>query len=388
MPGDAELGPLVRRWGLPAKQLPSETAGVDELKKFAVAVLEEALPFIDTAAPRAPSSGAKKLWKSKGLKSSPDSTAKVEVLERVISANKLQAVASTHGIKSKVEEETWAVRLSVHEDAAKKGTASWSEFDHYFRLVHGETEMAFTPEVIGANEAQRWDCSGIEAEVAGQSWDNFSLVVEEMRHKIGRPVLKDRTFPVVQLSCAVKEGTGAPEFVIVSIPVPDFATSSKANLSKEKGAQIAFYVSIERIRKLENGHIEWLLGTASDAAGVLPLWIQDKALGGIVWKDVPLFLGWIAKEREKTGGKVSSAPLSAPAADSAKEEVTEQDPQTATGAENEPSATLSGEPSTADTAPNGVSDAVNGVDTGNKAEQSEVSQTNGVIEGSEAGGKN
>ncbi|KAK5629934.1 hypothetical protein RRF57_005649 [Xylaria bambusicola] len=332
-----ELGPLVRRWGLPVKQLPSATAGSDELKPFFASILKEALPFIDSAAPKT-SSDAKKLWKSKGAKSSPDSDASVDVLERRISAKELQTIASKHGIKADIEEETWATRLSVHEDAAKKGTASWDEFEHSFHLEHAKTEMAFTPNVIAANEAQRWDCTGIELEENGQSWDRFQLVVEEMRHKVGRPFLKDRTFPVLQLSCAVKEGTGAPEFVIVSIPVPDFATSDKANLSKEKGALIAFYVSIERIRKLENGKIEWLLGTASDAAGVLPLWIQDIALLGIVWKDVPMFLGWIAKERGKSDAKTTSASASAPA--DTKE--TEQTPQITTGVETITTAAVTG----------------------------------------------
>ncbi|KAI1156127.1 hypothetical protein F4825DRAFT_405091 [Nemania diffusa] len=375
MSSENELGPLVRRWGLLVKQLPSATAGLDELKPFVASILKEAIPFIDGAAPKIPSD-AKKLWKSNGAKSSSDSTAKVEVIERVISAKELQAVASKNGVKAKVEEETWAARLSVHEDAAKKGTASWDEFDHYFRLEHGKTEMAFTPDVIGANEAQRWDCTGIELEEGGQSWDRFSLVVEEMRHKVGRPVLKDRTFPVLQLSTIVKDGTSAPEIIIVSIPVPDFATSDKANLSKEKGAQIAFYASIERIRKLENGKIEWLLGTASDAAGVLPLWIQDLALPGIVWKDVPLFLGWIAKERGQAGAEASSVPASAPPADSgAKGEATES-PEVTTGATAEPTAATSTEPTVEETKPEEVAPEVTtGVETSKIAEESKAEAT-------------
>ncbi|KAI1266799.1 hypothetical protein F5Y18DRAFT_348875 [Xylariaceae sp. FL1019] len=299
MSSGSELGPLVRRWGIPIKELPAATAVAEELKPFILSILQEAIPFIDGAAPKTSSPSAK-LWTSKGFKSSPDTTAKVETRARELSAGELQAVASKHGIKTKVESELWVARLSVHEDAAGKGTASWAEFDHSFRLAHGKTEMAFTPDVIGANEAQKWDTSGIEVDESGQSWDRITLVVEEMRHKIGRPVLKDRTFPVLQLTAAVKEGTGPDEFIIVSIPVPDFASSDHANLAKEKGAQIAYYASIERIRKLNDGKIEWLLATASDAAGVLPLWIQDKALEGIVWKDVPLYLGYMAREGRKT----------------------------------------------------------------------------------------
>ncbi|KAI0446738.1 hypothetical protein F4803DRAFT_502263 [Xylaria telfairii] len=385
MSAENELGPLVRRWGLPVKQLPSATAGLDELKPFVASILKEALPFIDDAAPKTSSSDAKKLWKSKGGKSSADSTAKVEVLERVISAKELQAVASKHDIKSKVEEETWAARLSVHEDAAKKGTASWDEFEHSFRLEHGKTEMAFTPDVIGANEAQRWDCTGIELEEAGQSWDRFSLVVEEMRHKIGRPVLKDRTFPVLQLSCAVKEGTGAPEFVIVSIPVPDFATSDKANLSKEKGALIAFYVSVERIRKLDDGKIEWLLGTASDATGVLPLWIQDKALVGIVWKDVPMFLSWIAKERTKSDAKTASAP---PAESGAKEEA-EPTPQVTTGVTSEPTVAVSEGAAAEEIVPpkESAHEVAADAEAGNTAEEPKGEAAAEVAEGTEGNAK-
>ncbi|KAI1172818.1 hypothetical protein F4777DRAFT_489141 [Nemania sp. FL0916] len=367
MSAENGLGPLVRRWGLSVQHLPSATAGQDELKLFVAPILKEALPFIDSAAPKIPSPDTKKLWKSKGAKTSPDSTAKVDVLERVISVKDLEHIAANGKFKGKIEEETWATRLSVHEDAAKKGTASWDEFDHSFRLEHGKTEMAFTPDVIGANEAQRWDCAGIELEEAGLSWDRFSLVVEEMRHKIGRPILKDRTFPVLQLSCAVKEGTGAQEFVIVSIPVPDFATSDHAKLSKEKGAQIAFYVSIERIRKLEDGKIEWLLGTASDAGGILPLWIQDLALPGIVWKDVPMYLSWIAKERQKTGTGASSepAPAAAPAADVGANTETEQGPQVTTGATTEPTEAVSGTATTGEPVSDEVTPAVHtGADAG------------------------
>lgn len=371
----------MRRWGMPVKQLPSATATADELRPFVASILKEALPFIDSAAPKNPSPDAKKVWKSKGTKSHADSTATVDVLERMIPAKELQAIASKHEIEAKVKEETWATRLSVHEDAATKGTASWDEFEHSFRLEHAKTEKAFTPNVIAANEAQRWDCTGLEVEEAGQSWDRFSLVVEEMRHKIGRPFLKDRTFPVLQLSCAVKEGTGAPEFVVVSIPVPDFATSENAGLSKEKGAQIAFYVSVERIRKLEDGKIEWLLSTASDATGILPLWIQDKALVGIVWKDVPMFLGWIAKERGNTDAEAALAATDAPAADATED--TEEAPHT--GAADELTEIVSDGPIVDEIAPQiPAPEVTTGVDMGTTEEETKADAT---AEGAEAATK-
>ncbi|XXG93974.1 hypothetical protein Hte_000224 [Hypoxylon texense] len=329
------LGPLVRLWGLRTEQLPAATASADELAPLLMAILQEAVPFIDSAAPKASAAPDPKLWRRKGTHSHADSAAKVEVLERAVPAADLERIAaaaaaaaasssssgggsgsgSGSGGKPKAAgSETWCCRRSVHADKAEKGTASWAEFDRCFRQHHAESERAFTPACLDAREALRWDCAGVEAHEGGLAWTDFRLVVEEMRHRIGKPVLKDRTFPVLQMACRVADGgEGArEEFVVVSIPVPDFAKSEKSTLAAEKGAQVATYVSVERIRKLDgedgdgDGSIEWLMATASDAGGVLPAWVQNLAAPGVIWKDVPLFLGWIAKERQ-SGAKDGAA---------------------------------------------------------------------------------
>jgi hypothetical protein len=248
-----------------------------------LAILREALPLVDSASPRSGSPVDRGLWKHRGDKTSPDSAAKVEAWERVVQ----------HGAAG--GKETWALRKSVHEDRPESGTASWAEFERCFRDEHAEAEAAFTPNVIATHEALVWDCAGIPtAQEDGRTWGGFRLKVEEMRHKIGKP-LKDRTFPVLQLTADVQ---GGHEFVVVSIPVPDFGSSGSSKLAGERGAQIASYVSVERIMKLADGGIEWLMATASDAGGVLPQFVQNMAMPGVVWKDVPLFLSWIAKARQ------------------------------------------------------------------------------------------
>ncbi|KAI1374142.1 hypothetical protein F4677DRAFT_427272 [Hypoxylon crocopeplum] len=304
------LGPLVRLWGLRTAQLPAPNASTDDLKALLVPILEEAVPFIDSAAPKSsPSAVDRSLWKLKGSHAHADSAAKVEVSERVVSAPDLEKLAATsrENLKGRVRAEAWCCRRSVHEDKAEKGSASWDEFERCFRDAHAETEKKFTPACLAARRALQWDCTGIEASAGGLTWGDFSLVVEEMRHRIGRPVLKDRTFPVLQMTCKATTGR---EFLVVSIPVPDFGRASdKSTLASEKGAQVAFYVSVERIRRLDDGDgkgsVEWLMATASDAAGALPAWVQNMAAPGVIWKDVPLFLGWIAKERGvvSNGGK-------------------------------------------------------------------------------------
>ncbi|KAI8961852.1 hypothetical protein F5Y11DRAFT_209692 [Daldinia sp. FL1419] len=348
-------GPLVRLWGLRTEQLPATAAPPAALEPFLFAILREAIPFVDSAAPKQ-SGGVpdSKMWKRKGSHAHPDSAAKVEVLERVVPVGELEKVAAEGGgggkgkgeRKGKLRPETWCCRRSVHEDKPAKGSASWEEFVRSFRDEHAASERAFTPACMDAHQALAWDCGDVQTgeeeedeEEGGRMWGRFGLVVQEMRHRIGRPVLKDRTFPVLQMTASAisdssedgDDGRGfgsTDEFIVVSIPVPDFGTAESSKLAKEKGAQIASYVSVERIRRIRDGDgdgsgsgsgsgkIEWLMATASDAGGVLPAWVQNAAAPGVIWKDVPLFLRWIARERVKKqggsevggGGKGETAP--------------------------------------------------------------------------------
>ncbi|KAH8885200.1 hypothetical protein GQ53DRAFT_660543, partial [Thozetella sp. PMI_491] len=318
-----QLGPLIRLWGLTTAQLPSADETPDGLAPFLISVLQEAVPFVDSIAPKlglAESHGASRLWKPKGQKSFKESGAKVHLSERTISTADLSTICSRTGPPPAVtarhhdghptHPETWISRRSVHSDAAVPGTASWAEFRQSFKEAHAETEDAFTPSVVGAREAATWDCGAVEAEEAGEIWGHFTLKIEEMRHKIGKP-LKDRTFPVLQMTCAAmaRRADSAdaattqhheqPEFLVVSITVDDFDRAPSAELSREKGVVLGAYASVERIRKLPGtDEIEWIMTTTSDARGVLPQWVQNMAVPGQIAKDVPMFLSWIARERK------------------------------------------------------------------------------------------
>ncbi|KAI3401920.1 hypothetical protein diail_6479 [Diaporthe ilicicola] len=318
---DKHGGPLLRLAGLNSSQLPSPTASPEELSPFIKKLLEEAVPFIDTAAPRAadftdpavpapPASNT--LWKSKGTKSFPESTAKIDLSERVVGGG---GAAANKGEGQSPE--TWACRRSVHADSAAKGTASWAEFADCIRDRHAETEDAFTPTVLAHRAAVTWDAAASvpAVEAGGVAWGRFALCLLEMKHKIPPP-LKPRVFPVLQLIASAVPPGGAggggaqrDEFVVISVTVPDLATGQlkdSASLSAEKGVVIGAYVSVERVRKLprqgeENGKIEWVMATASDAKGILPMFVQTKAIPGAIAKDVGMFLGWIDKERGKKG---------------------------------------------------------------------------------------
>ena len=47
--------------------------------------------------------------------------------------------------------------------------------------------------------------------------------------------------------------------------------------------------------------IEWLMATASDAGGWLPMWMQRLGTPGAIVKDVGLFMKYIKKERDGKG---------------------------------------------------------------------------------------
>ncbi|KAK7745018.1 hypothetical protein SLS53_003253 [Cytospora paraplurivora] len=240
--------------------------------------------------------------------------------------------------------EFWACRRSVHVDEPEKGTASWAEFVGCIRDLHAETEDAFTPNVLAHRTAVAWEGGSgapgqgqgqglrdLVVEAGGIAWGGLGLRIVEMKHKVPGP-LKPRVFPVLQLvatavAAAAPVGgagdgvTGADtatngttpgaardEFIVVSVTISDFAEGplkSRAGLSAEKGVVVGAYAAVERVRRLAGSgqKIEWLMATASDAKGILPMWVQTRAVPGQIAKDVGLFLGWIARERGKGKGK-------------------------------------------------------------------------------------
>jgi hypothetical protein len=321
----SKLGPYVRLEGISINQLPpgatcnapsrkpsstekysdgSASSGALPLETFVKAVFAEAVPFIDSVAPKASSGSTSptlRLWKTKGTpKRYASSEAPVELYERVVTGKDLDRVEGMNELSADKRDETWFCRRSCHRNAKEKGTATWEEFVWAFKLHHRETEDAFTPGIIGAREAMSWDTEGLEVLLEaneGSKWTAFSVCVSEMKHKIDPKPLKNRTFPVLQIAANLE---GEQEFIVVSIPLMDFEKSPCAEYARDKSLVVAAYVSVERVRILpENGEIEWIMATASDAGGVLPQWMQNLAVPGAIAKDVDMFLAWIPQQRNE-----------------------------------------------------------------------------------------
>lgn len=48
---------------------------------------------------------------------------------------------------------------------------------------------------------------------------------------------------------------------------------------------------------LPDQNLEWVMATASDAKGWLPMWAQKMGVPSAVVKDVGLFIGWVKTRR-------------------------------------------------------------------------------------------
>ncbi|ATY63171.1 hypothetical protein A9K55_008435 [Cordyceps militaris] len=293
------LGPLVHLWGIDPSQLPAETASGTALTPLLTDLLSEALPFIDDL----PAGGqdASSSWKFRKTHSYPSSAASVDVYEKKLPADAMRRVAAAHKKQlpphvqaSKTAAETWFLRRSVHEDAARSATASWDEFAASFKTHHAASEMAFTASVVGTTPRRQWDCSGVAIQLGGETWTDWTLKLEESVHKLPFPLQK-RVFPVLQATAAVE---GRREFVVVQV----FYAGGPAPANAQ-GTVTGAYTSIERVREIPGeaggqSQIEWVMGTASDAMGVLPEFVQALATPDMVSKDVDFFLSWVARQRE------------------------------------------------------------------------------------------
>ncbi|EHK17498.1 uncharacterized protein TRIVIDRAFT_57363 [Trichoderma virens Gv29-8] len=295
-------GPYVRLWGIRPSQLPSETASANDLAPLLQSILNEAVPFVSTVPPQSSSSSSSSSsgksnqgngdgpWKAKGCRAFHHSAAPVHMFERVVSAEELKTIAKDENLPqasngSKFKPETWSLRRSVHEEAKKAGTADWEEWVRCFKDGHADAEMKFTPTVMSHMLKKQWDCTGVEVTLGGDVYEDFTLKLEESVHKMPAP-LNNRVFPVLQVTAAVR---GRREFIVVQIAaVPESLSSEEP---RSDGALRGTYTSIERFKEVdEQGNVEWLMGTVSDARGVLPAWIQKMAVPGQIAKDVDMFL--------------------------------------------------------------------------------------------------
>lgn len=156
-------------------------------------------------------------------------------------------------------------------------------------------------------------------------------VVFEICHSLPAP-LNPRCFPVLVLTAF----TSPTAFLAVTVPVNLLSpapleaayystgrntSDPSASEQQKKKPVLGVYAAVETVRLLSDGEgeeggkeirdgdgrdIEWIMATASDAKGNLPMFLQKPNLPSTVAKDVGFFMRWIKGvdvEKERQDGK-------------------------------------------------------------------------------------
>lgn len=188
--------------------------------------------------------------------------------------------------------ENWFARVSLHDNKAEQGTASWEEFDNTLRVAHSQHEKDYTPDVVDAHEVLNYsgELQSSERKIDG-GWEDVDAKVMEMRHHIPPP-LQNRVFTVLVISAKRQD-----EFLTVQVPVETRHLPGTKYAGDGKVTP-GMYVSVERGQLVEEGtKTRWEMATASDAGGNLPMWAQKLGTPGAVMKDVGLVVKWIGERR-------------------------------------------------------------------------------------------
>lgn len=232
----------------------------------------------------------------------------------------------------KIRDEHWFTRRSVHKCVSSKlesGTASWEQFVFGLLHNHSKNEQEFTPNLFDAPKVVDWDGQVRKLDEEGSlrraGWSDVSISINEMCHSLPG-VLAPRCFDVLVVGGKVLpegvEGSSSKnsterwgkgekqKFVVVTVPIKLGMGVKKAfyanyrNKKEGKGQQAndvvqGLYAAVEvcTLRSTEGSdtdeEVEWIMSTASDAEGNLPMWMQRMSMPGMLPKDVSFFMKWI-----------------------------------------------------------------------------------------------
>ena len=309
-----------------------------DLLPFLITLLTDGLTFLSP-------DGFGKNFKHHSNKPAPPSANDVEVLTYSVSPSSLNdlawaspgpqrrgssASANGAGAVPRVQRkkprdlpaEHWFARRSMHENISSKnpdqpGHASWEEFVFGLRDNHSKHEQDFTPTLFDARQVVDWTGQVRKLDEEGaltrEGYRDVTMSIYEMCHDVPGP-LKPRVFAVLVVTASLlgrrDMADGDKEkFVAVTVPVQlgigvkAAFYSNQRNLKEGDDKQkrevvLGLYTAVETctLRRKKRGdgeEIDWIMATASDAKGILPMWMQKLALPGAVPKDVAFFTKWI-----------------------------------------------------------------------------------------------
>ncbi|RAK76013.1 SRPBCC family protein [Aspergillus fijiensis CBS 313.89] len=204
--------------------------------------------------------------------------------------------------------EFWICRTSVHENAARDGTASSAEFRAGLRENHSAHEMEYTPSVTAVETLLEWPLQPV---VEG-GWQRVETHVNVITHTFHpRTLIAPRTFIVLVVSA--DQPSDRSGFATVQIPLSSTVEPAETlsdflfavTAAQPPNAILAAYASVEQVlftsSETDTDVVTWTMATTSNAGGAIPSWVQRSwTLGGApkaVVADVGLFMKWVASKR-------------------------------------------------------------------------------------------
>lgn len=303
-----QVGDLAEHTDLPLSKNPRP-----DLKTFVTTLLNDGLAFLS------PKSLADN-FSHHSTKPCPPSASKVEVLTYSIPAAEIGQIEWSEGravARSKpraLDSEHWVARKSIHQDISSKsinkaGSASWDEFVYGLRDDHSEHEAKFDPCLYDARPVLDWnrELGLLKARGQLESFTEPTLGIYEMTRSVPGP-LSPRSFSILVATASADEDL----FIAVTVPVSLNTSVDNAFYSvgrnihdgetaqQRKEVVMGVYAAVETVRRdRAKQEIEWIMATASDARGNLPMWLQRVSLPSQVVKDVGNFLKWIQRVDDK-----------------------------------------------------------------------------------------
>lgn len=266
---NSTIGPMVRLRGLPYSALPLGGIGIHPdgteeklntntqihptrgAEAFITDVLRESSLFIDGM-------GLDDSWDLDKRSTTLFGKKRILFLKRVIPARDINRRRVYSQLPLVDNKEVWYARRSFHDNQDTRGSATWDQVTVDIKENHALTEEAVSDDVT-AKQCMRWNTNNLIVDSGGEQWNNITMAVVEMRHKMP-VIINKRTFPVVLITASPGSSNGN-EFLVISIPIIDFETTTWAQLSKEKKQVVAAYAAIEQFRILPQGEIEWTMAT-------------------------------------------------------------------------------------------------------------------------------
>ncbi|KAI8989689.1 hypothetical protein BD414DRAFT_313929 [Trametes punicea] len=193
-------------------------------------------------------------------------------------------VKTFHRAKGPRDGTAWYCRVSEHT----KEDATFEEFWSKLGENKAENEMQFIPEIKKVTLIKR----------ISPTQSVWSLYYQFP------PPVSPRVFTVVQTTWL---STDTPRTgIIVSNPID---LSDNAEYAKMEGKGVkGRYVSVELLRELGDGRVEWRMATSSTPGGKIPQFVADSSMASTISRDVTHFLEWLHKNRGKESASQAPGP--------------------------------------------------------------------------------